>query len=67
MKKKPKRKFALKSLLPLYDSTISDLMKEEKEIGSFKDRPRPSRPPIYDKRDERIIVKFTIKHPFDSL
>ena len=50
-----------------YDSTISDLMKKEIEIGSLKDRPRPSRPPIYDKRDERIIVKFTVKNPIDSL
>jgi len=42
-------------------------MKKKKETGSVKDRSCPSRSPIYDESEERIIVRFAVKYPFDSL
>ena len=46
---------------------ICNLVNKEKETGSVEDIPRPGRPPIYDEREERMILREAAKKPFDSL
>ncbi len=62
-----KDEFYSKYKRKIYDSTISGIIKKEKETRSVEDLNKPGRPSIYSEREERMIIREATKYPLDGI
>lgn len=54
-------KFKSKYKKKIYNSTINGICSKEKAMGSVEDLPKSGRPPIYNERETRNIVRASLK------
>ena len=67
VKARIKEQFKAKFGRPLYTTTLNDVLDKFDETNDTADRPRPGRPPLYDQRDQRLMVRQAVATQSDGV